>query len=104
MKQFQIELSKEAKANIREVFFFIHERSPQNGETWVRGLYQRINTLKSMPDRCGLIREHKAFEDEVRELLYRSHRVIFTIDVERLCVKILTVRHSSRDEFTDSES
>ena len=103
MDRFLVDISPAALNDIRKAFHYIHERSPQNAQSWLRRLYERIDTLETMPERCGLIRECYAFEEEVRELLHFSHRVIFTVDKDRSLVQVLTVRHAARDELLGDE-
>ena len=103
MQHYDVDIAPSAAADIREAFGYINEQSPQNGEAWLRKLYQRVETLETMPQRCPLIREADAFEEEARELLHFSHRVIFTIDDERSLVLVHSVRHAARDEIHGGE-
>ena len=56
-----------------------------------------------MPHRCGFIRENEAFQQDVRELLHFTHRIIFTVDEERSLVLVHAVRHASRDKMQGEE-
>lgn len=51
-----------------------------------------------MPERCPLAPENDAFEVEIRQLIYRSHRVLFTVLGSR--VHILHIRHVRQDLLT----
>ena len=82
MKNYTVNITDEVDAEIRKAFFYIFERSEPNAITWLRGLYQAIDTLETMPERCPLIRESDAFEREVHNLLFHSHRIIFTVNDE----------------------
>ena len=62
MKTYTVNITDEVDASIRRSFSYISERSPQNAINWLRGLYQAIDTLETMPERCPLIREHEVFE------------------------------------------
>jgi len=56
---------------------------------WVRGLFDAVGLLGRFPRRGRLVPEVN--RAEIREILYRSHRVIYRLS-PRL-VEILTVRH-----------
>ncbi len=95
MKRYRAIISPEAQRAIEASFEYIHCNSPRNAIKWVEGLYEAVDTLETMPERCGLIRENEAFDVDMRELLYQSHRIIFTVNEE--VVRIVFVRHAARD-------
>jgi len=103
MKTYTVNITDEVDAEIRKAFFYIFERSEQNAITWLRGLYAAIDTLETMPERCRVIREIDAFDQEVRNLLYHSHRVIFTVNDEALLVEVHAFRHGAQDEISASD-
>jgi len=45
-----------AENGIAEGFAYIRARSPENAERWLRGLYQLVHKLESMPKRCVRLR------------------------------------------------
>ncbi|MFN0169073.1 MAG: hypothetical protein ACKV22_21825 [Bryobacteraceae bacterium] len=51
MKTFEVIVTPEAQAGIRESFLYIHERSPLNADRWLRGLYDEIDSLERFPER-----------------------------------------------------
>jgi plasmid stabilization system protein ParE len=99
MKRYSVQITADVESSIRGAFHYIHERSPQNAAQWLLGLYRAIDTLETMPSRCSLIREQEAFEEEVRELLYHSHRIIFTIDEPLAEIRVHAFRHTSQDDM-----
>ncbi len=103
MKRFRVQIIPAVEDAIRGAFYYIHQRSPQNAAAWLRGLYQAINTLETMPERCALIREKAAFDEEVRELLYHSHRIIFTVHDDKTEVLVHAFRHSAQDDLKAAE-
>ena len=103
MTTYRVDIAPAASGHIEQAFLYIHERSPINAGNWLRKLYRRIDSLEKMPRRCGVIRENDAFNDEVRELLHFSHRIIFTIDEVNCIVKIHAFRHGARDELQGDE-
>lgn len=68
-----------------------------------RDFYRAIDRLETMPSRCALIREQEAFDEEVRELLYHSHRIIFTVDETTNKVCVHAFRHSAQDDIRREE-
>ncbi len=66
---------------------------------WYDGLEDAIASLSTMPARFGYAREHGAIPGvELRQLVYKSHRLIFTI--RDGVVHVLHVRHTAMDLFT----
>ncbi|MBN8597621.1 MAG: type II toxin-antitoxin system RelE/ParE family toxin [Planctomycetes bacterium] len=75
--------------------------SPEAALRWYDGLEIAIASLETMPARCGLAREHGAFPGvELRQLVYKSHRLIFTIRSTQ--VHVLHVRHVARENFDEA--
>ncbi len=66
--------------------------SPHVALRWYEGLEKAIASLAQMPDRFALARENRKFKDiELRQLVYKSHRLIFV--VRSKTVHVLHVRH-----------
>jgi plasmid stabilization system protein ParE len=63
---------------------------PRSGSA---AFYRQIDTLETMPERCALARENEYFQDELRQLLFKSHRIIFRVDRAERIVWVLYVRH-----------
>ena len=99
MKKYTVNITDEVEEEIRNAFLYIHERSPDNAVKWFRGLYRAIDTLETMPERCPFIREKDAFKVEVRNLLYHSHRIIFTVNVADSIVEVHAFRHGAQDDL-----
>ena len=92
----EIIVTPEAQEGIRSSFRYICERAPLNASRWLQGLYDRIDTLERFPERCGFAREREYLEEGLRQLVFKSHRVIFRIDKARKTVYVLHVRHARR--------
>jgi hypothetical protein len=104
--KYTVDISTEAQANILSAFNFIAESSPMNAAKWLQGLYKSIDTLEMFPRRCGEAREQAFSTQELRQMIYKSHRIIFTIDDARQVVSVIYVRHSKMraiGEPTDDE-
>lgn len=90
-------ITPEAEANIHESFIYIRERSPINADRWLAGIQRKISTLSSFPNRCARAREHAYFpKRNLRQLIYKSHRIIFEVEAKARIVRIVYVRHAAR--------
>jgi plasmid stabilization system protein ParE len=98
---FRIEFTDVADMEVQEIFLWLLGRSPVQAGRWQEGLEKAVNSLAEQPTRCPLAPEHARFDVEVRQLLYRSYRILFTLvdtdgDGDRDTVRILHVRHGAR--------
>jgi plasmid stabilization system protein ParE len=94
--KYQVIVTPEAQAGIRESFAYIHERSPLNAARWLQALYAGIDTLENLPERCSVAREREYLDEELRQLVFKSHRVAFTVQKKEKRVYVLYVRHARR--------
>ena len=94
---YQVIVTPEAQADIRQIFQFICERSPLNAARWLQNIYERIETLENHPERCGAARERQYFEEDLRQLLFKSHRAVFWINKPEKTVYVLRVRHAKQE-------
>lgn len=103
MKTFEVIVTPEAQSGIRESFLYIHERSPLNAARWLQGLYDEIDSLERFPERCSYAREREYLEEDLRQLVYKSHRVVFYVDKLQSTVYVLYVRHGKRRAVGETE-
>lgn len=98
---FEILFHTAARDEAKDAARYIREEGGEAAaERWLDGLIEKIGSLREHPHRCGYAREHEhGGEDELRQLLYGSHRVIYTVIGER--VHILRVRHQRQNELND---
>ena len=94
---YRVQIGKEAHDELAEAFWHIHDDSPANAKIWLQGLYDKIDSLESMPERCAFARENDKFEEELRQLVFHSHRIIFTIKGKT--VYVMHIRHGARKEI-----
>lgn len=75
--------------------------SPEIALRWYEGLAGVIASLAQMPASHGYAREHGALPGvELRQVVYKSHRLIFTIRGDEVHVlHILHVARSSLDQI-----
>lgn len=94
--KFEVVVTPEAQAGILESFAYIHDRSPLNAARWLEALYAQIETLEHFPQRCAKARESEYLDDDLRQLVFQSHRVVFAIRIAERRVDVLYVRHAKR--------
>ena len=95
--RFSVFIQPPAEADAETAYLYIQEHAPHAAEAWLEGLLAALETLSSMPERCARAPENDAFEEEIRQLLYRAHRVLFTIQGKE--VHILHIRHVAQDRL-----
>jgi len=96
-------VTPEAQANIAAAFEYIAERSPMNAARWLRDLYQQIDGLEKFPRRFGEAREQAHVADEIRQAIFKSHRIIFTIDEASGKVNVVYLRHGKMRAIGESD-
>ncbi len=99
--RFKVTFRKEARDEAVEAAAYIAEEgSPEASARWLEGLERAIESLSIMPRRCRRAREQPAFPDrELRQLRYKSHRLIFTILGRE--VHVLHIWHAARRDMND---
>ena len=78
-----------------EAFAFIHARSPHNAARWLRELYQSINGLVDFRG-FARARECDWLGGDLRQKVFKSHRVVFSIDSAKRRMYVHYVRHAAR--------
>jgi plasmid stabilization system protein ParE len=99
VKRYEVIILPAAEADLRAAFSYIHERSPINAGAWLRGFLLAIDALEYMPQRCSPARECVDLGADVRQHIYQSYRVLFTI--EKNIVYVHHIRHAARDTLAD---
>lgn len=94
--KYRVIVTPEAQAGIRESFTYIHERPPLNAARWLQALYDAIDSLERFPERCAFAREREYLDDDLRQLVFKSHRLVFTVAKKEKRVYVVYVRHARR--------
>ena len=98
MKTYRVEFTPDARQDILDHAQYIAGQEHNNtyALAWYEGMYAAVMSLKEMPQRCPMARENDAFEQEIRQLVYGSHRAIFSMHDDQGLVAIHRVWHTSR--------
>ena len=80
--------------DLGDIGSYIAENSERYAKLTVKKLYERVDILKEFPLAGRIVPEKN--EENVRELIEGSHRIIYEIFPDNL-ISILTVYHSSRE-------
>ena len=94
---YRIIFHEEARLEAIEfVRYLSEESSVDTALAWRAGLMSATDSLTEFPHRCPFSRENEAFENiELRQLIYKSHRLIFTVRGNE--VHVLHVRHGAQE-------
>lgn len=79
---YPIVVTPSAKADIFETCAWLLENRPENADKWLWSVSEAMTSLRKFPERCRVVKESEAFDEEVRQLLFgRTHvfKVLFSI-------------------------
>ena len=81
--------AREKLGDFAELVF--REAGPHSALKWLEGLETRVKILEAHPEAGRHLPEVR--RKDIRELLYRSHRVIYKLDCPSDSCIILSLRH-----------
>jgi plasmid stabilization system protein ParE len=91
---YHVEISPEADQELEAAFLWIAADSPIRALKWIGTARERISSLTRFPHRCPLAPESDTFQIEIRQLIVRPYRVLYTVHHD--VVRLLHIRHASR--------
>ena len=96
--RYTVKLSVTVVEQITEYARFVAEqrRAPENAQRWLERVYDAIETLDRMPQRCDLAPENAHRPYEIRRLLIGQYLALFTIDEAKRAVHVIGFRHGYR--------
>lgn len=86
----RVVIQPNAEADLEEIHAYIHREFPLAADAWIDDCLRAILSLERFPRRCPVAPESAYFARTVRQLLSRSHRILYT--VTRHDVHVLAVR------------
>jgi plasmid stabilization system protein ParE len=99
--EFTVELSAQAESDIEEAYEYIKRRAPQTAIKWRRNLEKKLRNLSALPGRFGLAPEHFYASVEIRQQIFGTYRILFTI--RKQLAYVLTVRRGARRFLSQSD-
>ncbi len=104
---YRVELTKNAEAELEELYLWVVERASSQGAAWFNGLERAILSLEQLPKRCRIAPESFDADQPVRVLNYgRSphvYRAFFTVDESAAIVRVVHIRRVGRQRPAPSE-
>ena len=101
---FRILITGPAKNSIQSNHdWWAEHHSADEASRWYRGIFEAINSLERLPERCPNAPESDSLHQSLRQLLFGigkrpTHRIVFTIAENDVIV--LAIRHASQDALT----
>ena len=94
---FQVLVEREAKDNIRLLYRGLERHNPGFGYPvrWLNEIQAAISDLAESAERYGPAYEDRFFTETIRQRLYGSYKILFTIRGGR--VHVLHVRHQHQN-------
>ncbi len=99
---YRVEITPTALADAEAFYLWLLQSSSINAAVWFNGLFEAINTLASMPERCPVAPETEIVGQEIRFLLYaKRYRILYR--VKSNSVTIYHIRHTSQQSMTHQD-
>jgi plasmid stabilization system protein ParE len=95
---FAVNLTKTALRDAQEYLEYLNGRSnfDETGYRWWSRLFEALDTLQEMPERCTHYPHTIRGNAELRYLLFGSHRIVFSLDTALSQVIVLRLIHTAR--------
>ena len=91
---YTVEITTTALTEAKEANEWLSSQSEDAAQSFRESFIETISSLSQSPFRCMLAPEDKFFSEEIRQILFMSYRVMFTVEGEK--VFVLHVRHQSQ--------
>jgi plasmid stabilization system protein ParE len=91
---FQVFLSKDALSDLERIVAYIAPHNPVAARRLGDDLLDAAFSLSNMPGRGRMVPEFR--RPELREVVVRSHRVIYRIQENEECLEIVRFWHAAR--------
>jgi plasmid stabilization system protein ParE len=102
LSKYTVIITPAAEADALEAFEYIHSRAPLNAARWLQGLYKVIGKLEDFAGHGGAP-ESEMLECDLRQVVFKSHRVLYTVDKAKAVVWVHYVRHGARRGIGEPE-
>ena len=99
--EYRFEFAPGMVARVNDRHDWIAERSPERAEKWYRGLFEKIETLKTHPRRCPVAAESVDHGEELHYLTYGQRgdmfRILFAIRDD--VIRIEALHHTAQGPY-----
>jgi toxin ParE1/3/4 len=93
---FKIVWSELARQDLRDIVEFIARDNPPVAETFGYLLISRVDSLSEFPRLGRMVPEIR--NEDIREIVFRSYRIVYRVDEARRAVAVIRVWHGARGE------
>ena len=93
--RYTVQVAATAKADLAETFVYLGDVSPEVAERWLRDAEQAINALGTFAG-YGPAREAAVLGRPLRQRVFQSYRIVFSVDEAEGRVDVIYVRHAAR--------
>ncbi len=94
-------LTPQAKQDIKAAYLYIRADAPEAARRWRIRLLELVRTLSAFSDRHEIAAEGREAGVELRQMLYGSYRVLYTVEAE--AVHVHALRHGARRPILPEE-
>jgi plasmid stabilization system protein ParE len=99
--KYKVVIAPPAVEDAVEAWRYIALDSHAAADRWYAGLLHAIDSLGAHPRRHRRARESASFAFEIRQMVYGSHRVLYTIVGHE--VRVIHIRHAARRDLIPNE-
>jgi len=100
---YEVLITPAAEAEVAETFEYIRIRSPMNARRWLQALYNAIEALAGFHG-YGRAPESDWLDTDLRQKVFKSHRIIYSVDQRRRKITVHFVRHGARRRLGESSA
>ncbi len=99
---YRVEITDSVYEVIRNQAHYLafEQKASLNAKRWLKGLWDKIDSLEKWPKRFSLAQENNYRPYEIRQLTYGDYLILFTIDENRHVVYVIGFRHGKQQPQT----
>lgn len=92
----RINITDEASIDLRQIYDYIQENSPQNAAMVAERILHAIDQLYEMPSRFKVVGKSRRTGSSVHAVVVNPFIVYYRVEESRNTVFVLTIRHGAR--------
>ena len=93
----KVEWTEPAFKNLEGIYQYISLDSPYHAKSFSNNLFKATEKLEVFPRMGKVVPEAEDYDEEIRELIYQSYRIIYQVEEDKGSVYILSVIHGSKE-------